>query len=175
MKKSIILWGCGFALLAACNSKEQPKEQQKVINSSKLTTETQLTNPTLNVLLTSYLQIADALIKADSLSTLEVATGMEYGLSKSNSYSQLAPSVHALSGSASLAKQREAFVALSMQMIKLVKQNGLQSGEIFVAHCPMANSDKGASWLARKSIIRNPYYGDKMLECGEIVERLKQK
>jgi Cu(I)/Ag(I) efflux system membrane fusion protein len=32
----------------------------------------------------------------------------------------------------------------------------------------MANSNKGAYWLSLEKEIRNPYYGQAMLTCGEI-------
>lgn len=34
--------------------------------------------------------------------------------------------------------------------------------------CPMAFNDKGAAWLQSDSKIRNPYFGRKMLRCGEV-------
>jgi Cu(I)/Ag(I) efflux system membrane fusion protein len=36
----------------------------------------------------------------------------------------------------------------------------------------MANNNKGAVWLSTEKEIRNPYYGDKMMRCGEILEEL---
>lgn len=38
-------------------------------------------------------------------------------------------------------------------------------GGIDVVHCSMANG----SWLQKAGEIRNPYYGAKMLNCGEVV------
>ncbi len=38
---------------------------------------------------------------------------------------------------------------------------------VFVQHCPMA-LDEGAMWLSTSKNIRNPYYGDRMMECGEV-------
>lgn len=32
----------------------------------------------------------------------------------------------------------------------------------------MADSNKGADWLSQDLEIRNPYYGESMLNCGEI-------
>ena len=73
----------------------------------------------------------------------------------------------------SLKLQRENFVYLSDAMIKTVAAFGLQNRTVFVDYCPMANSDKGAYWLSEVAEIRNPYYGDAMLSCGEIVEQIK--
>lgn len=72
-----------------------------------------------------------------------------------------------------LEKQRENFVYLSEALIKTVAAFGLQDMTVYVDYCPMANSDKGAYWLSDVSEIKNPYYGDAMLTCGEIVDQLK--
>ncbi|MCE7909965.1 MAG: DUF3347 domain-containing protein, partial [Candidatus Omnitrophica bacterium COP1] len=34
--------------------------------------------------------------------------------------------------------------------------------------CPMAFDNKGAYWIQTGDIIANPYFGSKMLRCGEI-------
>jgi Cu(I)/Ag(I) efflux system membrane fusion protein len=74
---------------------------------------------------------------------------------------------------ADIEKQRENFIYLSEALIKTVDAFGLQNKTIYVDYCPMANSDKGAYWLSGIAEIRNPYYGETMLGCGEIVEQIK--
>jgi hypothetical protein len=37
----------------------------------------------------------------------------------------------------------------------------------------MAFNKKGAYWLSESKVIRNPYFGEKMLDCGETRETLK--
>jgi len=32
----------------------------------------------------------------------------------------------------------------------------------------MAFDNKGAYWLSNEAAIRNPYFGDEMLECGKV-------
>ena len=39
---------------------------------------------------------------------------------------------------------------------------------MYEAYCPMAFQGRGAPWLADAKEILNPYFGDKMLHCGEI-------
>ncbi|PID69752.1 MAG: hypothetical protein CR989_00130 [Flavobacteriales bacterium] len=36
----------------------------------------------------------------------------------------------------------------------------------------MANNDKGAVWLSHSTEVLNPYYGDKMLKCGLVVDTI---
>lgn len=70
----------------------------------------------------------------------------------------------------SIAQQREAFAALSDQMIRLAKTTSLIEAELYVDYCPM----KKASWLSIEKPIKNPYYGNMMLTCGSIKETIKQ-
>lgn len=67
--------------------------------------------------------------------------------------------------------QRAAFSELSNELLALVKDN-LSSGELFVAHCPMALNNSGAYWITQVNEIKNPYFGDKMLKCGTVKETL---
>lgn len=59
---------------------------------------------------------------------------------------------------------REGFKKLSRPMAMwagMSKPNGVD-----VVYCPMAK----ASWLQKSGDVRNPYFGKKMLSCGEVVE-----
>lgn len=67
---------------------------------------------------------------------------------------------------------RNAFVNLSNTMISMA--NTFKPNEtLFVLHCPMANSNKGADWLSSSKEIKNPYYGKAMLTCGEVKDTIK--
>lgn len=72
-----------------------------------------------------------------------------------------------------LADARSAFERLSVPMFRLLARHGnpLPSG-IRLAYCPMAFDDTGAYWLQSRDSILNPYFGPKMLRCGEIRQRL---
>ena len=43
-----------------------------------------------------------------------------------------------------------------------------------VFHCTMAFED-GADWLQRGDTTANPYYGDRMLRCGDRVRGLQER
>ena len=73
---------------------------------------------------------------------------------------------------ATLDAARDVFGGLSSEMVALVYEFGYAGGDPLVqAYCPMASGGKGAKWLQSGERIRNPYYGTKMLSCGEIQER----
>ncbi|MFP4604193.1 MAG: efflux RND transporter periplasmic adaptor subunit [Bacteroidales bacterium] len=72
-------------------------------------------------------------------------------------------------------EQRNDFIELSEAMIELVKNFNTPETEekLFVQFCPMADNDKGAFWISEENQIRNPYFGDAMLTCGEVKEELE--
>lgn len=69
--------------------------------------------------------------------------------------------------------QREAFSKLSENMYKSIKAYGLGGATAYYEFCPMAFNNEGGYWLSSEEKIRNPYFGDEMLTCGEVKEKLK--
>lgn len=70
-------------------------------------------------------------------------------------------------------KLRIFFEQISDEMILLLKTFGAMDKAIYIEHCPMVNNNKGADWLSLESEIRNPYYGEAMLKCGEVKQIVK--
>ncbi len=68
--------------------------------------------------------------------------------------------------------QREHFSMMSEVMYTLVKAFGAGI-TLYHDHCPMFNDGKGAIWLSETKNIRNPYYGEKMMTCGSVMEVFK--
>ncbi len=70
--------------------------------------------------------------------------------------------------------QRKHFAHLSGLVHELLVTFGVPGDEpIYVLHCPMAFDNEGADWLQPDKETRNPFYGAKMLKCGEVVHTLK--
>ena len=67
--------------------------------------------------------------------------------------------------------QRDHFTSLSKNMYSVMKVSK-QETPTYYQFCPMANKGKGANWLSRENIVKNPYYGSKMLGCGKTVETI---
>jgi len=76
----------------------------------------------------------------------------------------------AIANSGDLGKQRKAFVAFNETFYKAVNSFGLTGVKSYYQYCPMANNDLGAYWFSDEEAIRNPYYGEMMLKCGEVRE-----
>jgi hypothetical protein len=65
--------------------------------------------------------------------------------------------------------QREHFASLSKNMYSLLLTLNMNSTPLYQQYCPM----KKASWLSESTDIRNPYYGEDMMECGKVTATLK--
>lgn len=75
-------------------------------------------------------------------------------------------------GNSNIEEQRLAFSDLSDEIYGTVKRFDISGLNIYYQFCPMAKDNKGAFWLSSEAEIRNPYFGDAMLKCGEIKEVL---
>ncbi|MGB3151084.1 MAG: DUF3347 domain-containing protein, partial [Maribacter sp.] len=70
-------------------------------------------------------------------------------------------------------KQREEFAQFNLAFYKALKSFGLSNTTAYYQYCPMAEKDKAAYWFSATEDIRNPYFGDAMLGCGENRETIK--
>lgn len=68
---------------------------------------------------------------------------------------------------------RASFIEVSRSMIAIAESFVPISTTVYVQHCPMADSNKGADWLSNKEEILNPYFGQAMLSCGENTKTIK--
>ncbi len=75
--------------------------------------------------------------------------------------------------SGKIAGARGSFLDLSNAVTELHETFG-HAGDAtyYQVHCPMARDNAGADWLQTEADVWNPYYGESMLRCGEIVRKL---
>lgn len=69
-------------------------------------------------------------------------------------------------------QQRVPFSQVSNTLYTVLKQTGMKNSGVYQQFCPMAFNDQGAYWLSNEAEIRNPYFGKKMLECGDVTDSL---
>ncbi|MFV8225030.1 TolC family protein [Christiangramia aquimixticola] len=81
--------------------------------------------------------------------------------------------LQAISENNKIENQRDHFIILSENMVALATNMNFEGNPVYVQFCPMANNNKGANWLSLEAEVRNPYYGDAMLTCGEVKDTLK--
>lgn len=70
-----------------------------------------------------------------------------------------------------LDEQRLSFKKLNEHLIPIAKHIRNHKNTWYMQFCPMADENNGGYWISLKKEIRNPYYGDKMLDCGSIEEK----
>lgn len=67
--------------------------------------------------------------------------------------------------------QRYHFEYISDSMIEMVENFQPVGYTVYLQSCPMVR-DGSAEWLSREEEIRNPYHGDRMMNCGEVLRRI---
>lgn len=138
----------------------------------------------LTALIQSYLPIKDALVQTNSQATRQAINPAKASLVKvdaklldgkageiwSKLLSPIQGSLDKIANTSDVEEQRKHFEILSDNLIDAVEYFGVVENTIYRQYCPMAFRDQGAYWLSAEKEIRNPYFGDMMLTCGEVKE-----
>jgi Cu(I)/Ag(I) efflux system membrane fusion protein len=138
----------------------------------------------LTMLYEHYINLKSAFIKSDSKSVIEMAKEVLRELPNAeNSFYEIEDnkvweeqlikikkSINAIVKDEDIEKQRESFSILSNALFQNIKAYGVIGMPVYYQFCPMALNGKGAYWLSLKEKIGNPYFGNKMLTCGETKE-----
>ncbi|MBN72894.1 MAG: efflux transporter periplasmic adaptor subunit [Gimesia sp.] len=90
-----------------------------------------------------------------------------------NTLKQLKGSLDKIEVSTDIEEQRLSYADFSDALYSAIKMFGTSGETIYYQYCPMARNGKGAYWLSAVNEIKNPYYGDAMLTCGENKEVIK--
>ena len=80
-----------------------------------------------------------------------------------------------ISGSREIEAIRKEFSPLSDQMMATIQRLGTPGSSLYQFKCPMAFDNKGATWLQANEQTSNPYFGEAMLRCGEVIKVIKGK
>ena len=134
-----------------------------------------------------YILLKDALVDDNSEEAQTAAKRISQNLAKVNMkllsdeeahnhwmtiQKEVKNSANAIENNSDIAAQRGHFKHLSAHMISAVQLFGVNQ-KVFSEYCPMADNNKGAYWLSLEEEIRNPYYGEAMLKCGEVRETIE--
>lgn len=169
---TIIAMSCG-------NKKESAKETtakaKETVRNTPLPMQqkTAVNDETLQAIYLKYTELTDALIAGDVAKTRLSSNAIEAGAGQLAGGGNLAATAARITLAPGIEAQRNQYASLSDEMIRLIKEAGLQSGEVYVDFCPMAQNNKGGYWLSATKEIRNPYMGAKMLTCGEVKETIR--
>ena len=137
----------------------------------------------LGAVATAYIDLKDKMVKGEPNSIKSAAVKMKEQLSKvdmsltkaeahTHWMAMLNPmdeSLKKIEGSSNRDQQRLEFINLSKALINAVQSFGTDiNSPLYVQFCPMANDNKGATWISKDENIINPYFGDMMLTCGSV-------
>ena len=170
----------------ADNTKEKVVSEVDNHDHEKTTPSTKQDRNQFDIVLDSYFDLKDALIKSNASLAATKSAELQNALNTIKKESMddkihvawmkfgngLKNDAHYIAGSKSIDKQRGHFASLSENMYEIVKVIKPE-GTIYYDHCPMYNDNKGANWLSKEKAIKNPYYGNQMLTCGKVIEQIK--
>ena len=141
----------------------------------------------LNGLFSSYFDLKDALVNDDAVLAQKNAQKMANSLNDidrsaikkenqeiwSKVSEELSKSLQQILTQKELEGIRKEFIAVSEKMIFLAQNFDATENPMYIQHCPMANTNKGADWLSLHQLIKNPYFGSSMLSCGEVIDTIQ--
>ncbi len=133
-------------------------------------------------LFSEYFSLKDALILSDLNEGKLKSSALARSIQKieNNAYQsvsdwnseRLQNTLNAMGRANDLKEIRSGFQIVSKLFIQLLEVEGSIGDTAYIQFCPMVNNNLGANWISQKSEIRNPYYGDKMLTCGEVIKQV---
>lgn len=163
-----------ISIFIACTGSVK-KGPAVTVNPSGTVNEVQLADPKIDSIFKGYLGLKNSLVASNAAAAQQTAKDLSASLKSFAGCENTALIADKIAGTEDIVVQRKEFTALSSDVIALFKHVDLKKGNIYVQHCPMANNGDGGDWLSSQRIIRNPYYGDKMLGCGGVVEVITPK
>jgi Cu(I)/Ag(I) efflux system membrane fusion protein len=195
MRSIIAICLLGVLWITGCDSETTGANDQEAdtVSTPKLPPQSKLDEAGTQKLMTvvnSYYELKDALVatsaeKADAGATKLVAATTEletHVQADSINKGNIQPYLDTLKNSANAIlavkdetteQKRISFEKVSDAMFGLLRIVDIKNAGVYRQYCPMAFNDKGAFWLSNETEIRNPYFGKKMLECGEVTDSLK--
>jgi Cu(I)/Ag(I) efflux system membrane fusion protein len=147
-------------------------------------------NTSFDLLLNSYYSLKDGLVAEDTVKVnlaavqmvqfadslaLDEIKGDSTGDIKNtalNFTGTISGSSKALAAETGLEAKRKEFEMITDALYNLIRVVRYDGNKVYYLFCPMAFNDKGAYWLSNESQIRNPYFGKKMLTCGNVADSL---
>lgn len=165
-----------FVFTACGNSDNHQENTEQASTKTEETASTAnpvLKDEKLNSIYAHYNHLTAALTNSDAGEAKSAAAAIESEAKNFDGGKTMEESASKIAGTEDLEEQRKAYQDLSNEMIAKIKAGGLSGGEVYVQHCPMAFKNTGADWLSNSKDIRNPYFGDKMMTCGEVTETIR--
>lgn len=162
--------------LASCGNAEQntvTSTDSTAVTQDSTSKQVKLEEANIQHIYTAYIVLKDALVNAKYEDAKQASVTLSTALNAHKGCENTALIADKISSGKTLTDQRKEFTYLNADIIPLIKNAKLEAGTVYVQRCPMANNGDGGEWLASEKNIRNPYYGDEMMECGAVIEEIK--
>jgi hypothetical protein len=175
-----------------CNSDD--KSTDKTADSRQqplsISQNTDVFNLSFTQLLNAYNDLKNALVASDtgkaSAAALALRTAVDSlklneikgdstGDIKLNAQSftgTITGSAQALVAEKELKNKRKEFEIIADAIWNLTRTVRYTGQKLYWQFCPMAFDNKGAYWMSYEREIKNPYFGNEMLNCGSIEDSL---
>lgn len=189
--RKIILSSIVLGLLViACNQKN--KEAEKAVPEEKIeeivaVSDAVKASVSTEAIINGYLKIKNALAKDNGKDAAAASTDFIKAVLATNAgkidaklsekYSDITESAKKQAGlivsnSGKIDQQRMYFAVLSKDITGLIATFG-SNQKLYQDYCPMYNEGKSGYWISEFKVIKNPYYGSEMLECGGMIKEIK--
>ncbi len=150
--------------------KQGEKQEVSVTKSEDMPVKTlQFKEPHNQLLFEHYIHLKTALVNSNAIEAQSAAKM----LLNSTDNKDLLNAASRISNTEDIEEQRVAFVDVGTS-VEAILENSISQGEIYKQFCPMAFNNTGGYWLSKVETIENPYFGSKMLNCGKVVEVIRQ-
>lgn len=141
----------------------------------------------LNAVFDQYIVLKNAFVESDVKKVKQAAIEVQKTLAKvdmklltgdahmqwMNLSGNMDNKIKLIASSGNLEEKRKAFSIFNDSFYKAIKTFSLMGKTVYYQSCPMMNDGSGAYWLSETKDIRNPYYGESMMTCGETREIMK--
>jgi len=141
--------------------------------------------------LSQYYQLSNALTASDAAKAASVSGVLKNWLDSmpvdqiktneglhqlvTNLVNQSKDAATSIANSTVLEDQRKQFQILSNRLFDMLRSLKYNEATVYEIYCPMALGNTGATWLSPTNDINNPYFGSKMLHCGEVRDSLYKR
>lgn len=199
MRKIILSSMVLTMLFMACNQKKQEEQTEKTEVETVKEQETEAVEEITTVsdavkasvsteaIINAYLKIKNALANDNSAEAAKVAADFSKAVEATKTdkiaaelkdkYSKTTEEAKKqaaliVSNSGKIDQQRLYFAVLSKNITSLIATFGSKQ-KLYQDYCPMYDEGKSGYWISEFKVIKNPYYGSEMLECGGMIKEIK--
>ncbi|MBT3208775.1 MAG: efflux RND transporter periplasmic adaptor subunit [Bacteroidetes bacterium] len=143
----------------------------------------------LGTFVNAYLKMKDAFVATDekaveieAVNLLANLNKVDMSLLKDDAHNQwmkllkpIKDNINSIISMEGIEMKRSHFSIISNKIIDAIEIFGISTNNTFyLEYCSMAFDNKGGFWISKEPEIKNPYFGDIMLKCGEVKKQFNK-